>query len=97
MDNFDGWFGVYAIAGIVRRDIAVLLDNISLLAHLCHLGLLCFASLDTLVPRVLKVCVDSSPAVSEPRTATCTTTEFAGFLDGATCEAQGTDGRCRSG
>ena len=88
MDNFDGWFGVYVIAGIVRRDIAVLLDSMSLS---------CCASVDALIPRVLKFCIASSPTVAKPRTTTSTTTKFAGFLDVTTCEAQGTDGRCRSG
>ena len=62
-----------------------------------HLKLLCFASLDALVPRVLKFCVASDPAASEPRTATTATTEFAGFLHGTTCEAYGTDRRYRRG
>ena len=97
MGNRDAGSGVYIIASIISRVIAVFLDSISLLPHLCHLVLSCFASLDTLVPRVLMVCVDSTPAVSEPRTATCTTTEFARFRDGATCETHGTNGRCRCG
>ena len=58
-----------------------------------RLELSCFASLDTLVPRVLKFCVASSPAVPEPRATTSAATEFAGFLDCTTCEADGTDGR----
>ena len=58
-----------------------------------RLGLSCFASLDALVPCVPKCCVASSPAVSEPRTPTSTAIKFAGFLDGATCEAYGIDGR----
>ena len=70
----------------------MLMRSISLLAHHC-LGLSCFASLDALVPRVLKFCVASSPAVAEPRTPTSAATEFARFLDGAACETHGTDGR----
>ena len=67
----------------------------SLKAHCRRLGFSCFASLDALVPRVLKFCIDSSPAVSEPGTATSTTTEFAGFLGGTTCEARGSNSRRR--
>ena len=89
MGNHDDCFGVYNIADIINRLVAVLLDSNSLLNHR-RLGLPCFASLDTLVPGVLKLCVVNSPAGSEPRTATSTTAEFAGFLDGATCEARGT-------
>ena len=73
-------------------NIAVLSDSISLSAH-HHIRLSCFASLDALVPRVLECCVASCPAVSEPRTSTIAATEFAGFRDGATCEAYGADGR----
>ena len=53
----------------------------------------CFAGLDALVPRVLKIDVTSTSAVSEPRTAATAATSFAGFLDGAAFGAYGTDGR----
>ena len=94
MGGHGGCFGVYIIDIIIRRVIAVLMNSTSLLAHHC-LVLSCFASLDALVPRVLKFCVASDPAASEPRTATTATTEFAGFFYGGTCETHGTDGRCR--
>ena len=93
MGNCDGCFGVYNIAGIIRRVAVALLGRISLLAHRRYLGLACFASLDALVPRMLKFCIASSPALSEPRTATSATTQLAGILDGTTLEAQETDGR----
>ena len=96
MVDHGGCFGVYAVGCNVRRIIAVLLDHISLLVHR-RLWLSCFANLNALVPGVLEVCVASSPALSEPRTATSATTEFAGFRDGATCEAHGSDGRRCSG
>ncbi len=57
----------------------------------------CFASLDALVPCVIKFCVTSTFAVSEPRTAATATTTSAGFLDGAAVVAYGTDGRRRRG
>ena len=72
-----------------------MLDIVPLLADR-RLGLSYFASLDALGPCVPNFCVLSSPAVSEPRTPTSTATKFAGFRDGATCEAHGTDGRRRS-
>ena len=94
MDIDDGCFRIQTIADISRRLLAVLVSTISLLAH-HHVGLSCFASLDALVPRVLECCVASCPAVSEPRTSTSAATEFAGFRDGATCEAYGADRRRR--
>ena len=54
----------------------------------------CFAGLDALVPRVIKLGVTSTSAVSEPRTAATTTTAFPRFLDGAAFAAYGPDG-CR--
>lgn len=51
------------------------------------------AGLDALVPCVLKLCVASTAAVSEPGTAATATTSFAGFIDGATFGAYGTGGR----
>ena len=44
----------------------------------------CFAGLDALVPRVMKLGVIGTSAVSEPRTTATTTTDFSRFLDGAT-------------
>ena len=55
----------------------------------------CFAGLDALVPRVINVCVTSTPAVSEPRTAATATTGFARFPDGPAFGAYGTGDRCR--
>ena len=55
----------------------------------------CFACLDALVPRVMNVCVASTSAVFEPRTAATATTDFAGFADAAAFGAYGTDGRRR--
>ena len=81
---------------MIRRVYAALLHSILLLAHR-HPRLLCFASLDAFVPRVLKIRVASSPAVSEPRTATSAATEFAGFRDRAAYEAHGIDGPRRDG
>ena len=55
----------------------------------------CFAGLDALVPRVMKLCVTRTSAVSEPRTTATATTHFPRFLDGAAFRACGTDNRCR--
>ena len=54
-----------------------------------------FAGLDALVPRVMKLGVTSSSAVSEPRTTAAATTDFARFLDGAAFGAYQTDCRRR--
>ena len=57
-----------------------------------------FADLNALVPRVLKLGVTSTSAVSEPRTAATTATAFPRFLDDAAFAAYGPDGcRCRHG
>ena len=96
MDIRSEVFGGNGITGFIKIIVFILMHNISLLAHR-HLGLSCCASLDALVPRVLECCVTSCPAVSEPRTSTSAATEFAGFRDGATCEACGADGRRRGG
>ena len=64
----------------------------SLLAQPC-VALSCFASLDALMPRVMQLCLASSPAVAKPGTAIGATAEFAGFLDGTTFDTRGTD--CR--
>ena len=95
MGTYDGCFWERNFAGIVIIFIAVFFGSISLLDN-HHLGLSCFASLNALVPRVLKCCVASCPTVSKPRTATSAATEFAGFRDGTTREAYGTDGRRHS-
>ena len=96
MGIHDDCFEVYSIPSIMRRISTLLLDSVLLLPHRC-LRLSCFTSMDAFVPRVLKFCVASSPAVSEPRTATSAAAEFAGFRDGATSEAHGTDERRRGG
>ena len=54
----------------------------------------CFAGLDALDPRVLKVWVPSTSAVFEPRTAATTTTNLTGFLDSNTFGAYGTGNCC---
>ena len=86
----------FGVSNFVSVVFAILMHSILQFAN-HHLGLSCFASLDALVPRVLECCVASCPAVSEPRTSTSAATEFAGFRDGATCEAYGADGRRRGG
>ena len=61
-----------------------------------YLGLrLCFAGLNALVPRVIKVGVASTSAVSEPRTAATATTQLPGFPDSGASGAHGTNGRRR--
>ena len=77
---------------MVEGVIVALWDSITMLAD-HRLGLSCYASLDALGPCVPEFRVLSSPAVSEPRTPTSTAIKFAGFLDGATGEAYGIDGR----
>ena len=56
----------------------------------------CSAGPDALVPRVTKLGVTSTSAVSEPRTTATTTTTFPRFRDGAAFGAYGIDGRHRS-
>ena len=63
----------------------------SSVAHGCLELWPCFASLNTLVPRVMKLDVTSTSAVSEPRTAATATTVFPGFPNGAAFAAYGTD------
>ena len=55
----------------------------------------CFADTDALVPRVIMFHISSTSTVFEPRTAATATTSFAGFLDGAAFEANGTGCRRR--
>ena len=52
-----------------------------------------FAGLDALVPRVIKLVVTNTSAVSEPRTTATATTNSPRFRNGATFEACGTAGR----
>ena len=54
-----------------------------------------FAGLDTLVPRVIKLGVTRTSAVSEPRTTATAATDFARFRDDAAFGAYGTNGRRR--
>ena len=56
-------------------------------------GDLAFAGLDALVPRVIKLCVASSSAVSEPRAAATTATTFVRFTHISAFVAYGTDNR----
>ena len=55
----------------------------------------CFADLDALVPRVVKLAVTNASAVAKPRTTATATTYFPRFRAGATFDAYGTDGRSR--
>ena len=55
----------------------------------------CCAGLDALVPRVIKLGVTYTSAVSEPRTIVTTTTYFTRSVDGSTFGACGTDCRRR--
>ena len=55
----------------------------------------CFAGLDALGPRVMKLSVTRASAVSEPRTSATATTTFTGFLHGAAFGAHRTDDRRR--
>ena len=76
--------------------IAFSLSSVCLLADNC-LGLgPCFAGLNALVPRVLKVFVTCTSTVFEPRTTVSATTSFARFRDDAAFGAYGTGDR-RSG
>ena len=54
-----------------------------------------FAGLDALVPRVIKVDVTNTSAVSEPRTTAAAATNFLRFRNGAAFGAYRTDGRRR--
>ena len=75
--------------------IAFSLSSVCLLADSC-LGLgPCFAGLNALVPRVLKVFVTCTSTVFEPRTTVSATTSFARFLDDTAFGAYGTGGRRR--
>lgn len=82
------------IFDIIREDVAVLLHSVLLLPNR-DLVLPCVASLDALVPCVLKqrVGVGSSPAGSEPRATMSATTGYAEFLDVTACETRGADVR----
>ena len=55
----------------------------------------CFAGLDALVPRVVKLDVTSTSAVSEPRTTVAAATDFLRFHNDTTFGAYRTDGRRR--
>ena len=61
--------------------------------HHC-LGLSVLADPNALLPRVTKVHVAGTSAVSIPRTAAAAAAKFSGFLDGAALRANQTDGRC---
>ena len=50
----------------------------------------CFASLKPFIPRVIKFCVASTSAVSEPRTAASATTRFARSFNSAAFGTHGT-------
>ena len=55
----------------------------------------CFADLDPLVPRVMKLGVTSACTISEPRTTATAATNFTGFRDDAAFGADETDSRRR--
>ena len=55
----------------------------------------CFAGSDALVPRVIKIGVSTTSAVSEPRTTATATTAFTRFRDGAASGAYGNGDRRR--
>ena len=55
----------------------------------------CFAGLNALVPRVMKLGVAHTSAVSEPRTTATAATVFPRFHDDAALSASGTDDRRR--
>ena len=50
-----------------------------------------FAGLQALMPRVIKLCVVDTSAVSKPRTTVTATTHFAGSLDDPAFGAYGND------
>ena len=83
--------------GNIGRVFVFLLNSVCLLTGgYLRLGP-CFAGLNALVPRVIKVCVTCSSAVFEPRTTVSATTSFAGFLDDAALGAYGTGDRRSDG
>ena len=92
--SHDNRIGTYCCVGVIAV-MTILFSNVLLLLHRCLGPRPCFAGPNALVPRVLKFCVDSSAAVSEPRTAATATTHFAGFLDGAASGAYRNGGRRR--
>ena len=55
----------------------------------------CFARLDALVPRVIKLGITHTSAVSEPRTTATAATRFSRFRDDTTFETYGTECRRR--
>ena len=57
----------------------------------------CFAGLNALVPRVIKVCVTCTSAVFEPRTTVTAATSFARSLDDAAFGACRTEDRRSDG
>ena len=71
------------------------MSRVRLSAHGCLELHPCFARLDALVPRVAKLYVIDTFAVSEPGTAATATTRFAGFLDSTAFGAYH-DGHCRN-
>ena len=67
----------------MRRFKPFSLGTVNLMADECLESRSCFAGLDALVPRVIKFCVASTSAVSEPRTAASATTRFARSFNSA--------------
>ena len=72
-----------------------MLSGVRLSAYGCLELRPCFAGLDALVPRVMKLGVTSTSAVSEPRTTVTAATRFPRFRDDAAFGTYGTDGRRR--
>ena len=93
VDSHDQELGVRVHVSIIRRAIVSWLRSLQLLDHR-YLGLSPFAGLNALVPRVTKVHVTITSAVSDPRPAAAATADFARFLNGATLGACSTVGRC---
>ena len=55
----------------------------------------CFAGLQALVPRVIRLGVTSTSTLAEPGATAATTTHLTGFLCDAAFRAYGTDSRCQ--
>ena len=72
------------------------MSHVRLLDHGCILLRQCFAGPDALVPRVIKLGVTSTSAVSEPRTTAATATYFPRFRNDPAFGAYETDGRRRN-
>ena len=95
MSRHNDCFGLHTHAGIISRSIGSFVGSMQLLGHRC-LELCRFAGPNALVPRVTKLCVTGTSAVSEPRPSTAATAEFAGFPHDAALGAYSIYGDCRN-